>query len=976
MNGIGFFVFLVLFLFPTLSGGVPIYNLSVEIDIRSSGVRGTAEIIPDEDKEFVFKMEGLKVLWVTPKPGSYDKNDAIRMYGKKGEPIRIGYEGVFKDSLSSNIINENGVFLTGNWYPTPDVLCEYHLTARLPVGFEAVSEAEWIKKDYEEKWVTFGFDFPHPLEGMHLMASNRFIVTGETYKGVNISTYFFKEDNHLSKDYIEYTKRYIDTYEGLISKFPYKRFAVVENPFPTGYSFPTFTLLGQSVLRLPFIVETSLGHEVLHQWFGNYVYIDPDKGNWSEGLTTYLSDHLYEDMKGRGWQYRKNMLIDYHSYVSPDRDFPLRDFRERYNGSSSAIGYGKSAMVFHLLKNELGEKGFYDSLRYLVKQYGLRRASWGDVRAAFERYYKGDLGRFFEEWLGRKGLPHLEVKNPNLRIEGGKFHLTFDILQRGDPYRLSIPFSIYYSNNTKAERLIGVSKERESVSLYLDDEPLKVVMDEDYDVPRELTEREIPPVISRLLGVDRTIFVIPDGKRDKYEGLIDSFKGKGVEIKTPGETGYQDIRSSSLVLLDRENPMIKRLFGDIAIGDEGFSVITKRNPWNDERVIAVLHGESKEEVELGCNKMIHYGKYSNLAFKNGMNTHKGVAESERGMVIRLRKPTRVVYVPLVADLERVIEGTKDKRIIYIGERHDRFSHHMSQLNMIKGLYRLNKRLAIGMEAFQRPFQRHIDDYIKGRIDERRFLKDTEYFKRWGLDYNLYKPIIDFAKENGIPIVALNIDGKITSKVSKSGLDSLTEEERMSLPAEMDFSDEDYRERLREVFKEHPNSRQGNFDFFLQAQIVWDETMAESIDGFLKEHPDYQIVVLAGSEHVKYGSGIPKRAFRRNGYPYSIILNDEDPDKNIGDYVLYPEEIEGVTSPKLGVLLDEDGGKLKVSEFTEDSVGKKGGLEKGDIILSIDGHPVRSVEDIRIALFYKTKGGVARIKVLKGSGEKREVEIGF
>jgi hypothetical protein len=103
------------------------------------------------------------------------------------------------------------------------------------------------------------------------------------------------------------------TNETLIGGFPYKRFAIVENPLPTGYSMPTFTPLGQSIINLLFIVETSLDHEILHQWFWNYVYINFDKGNWAEGLTTYLADHLYEELKGSGWQYRKNTLIGYQS---------------------------------------------------------------------------------------------------------------------------------------------------------------------------------------------------------------------------------------------------------------------------------------------------------------------------------------------------------------------------------------------------------------------------------------------------------------------------------------------------------------------------------------------------------------------------------------------------------------------------------------------------------------------------------------
>src|SRR5208337_4444995 len=101
------------------------------------------------------------------------------------------------------------------------------------------------------------------------------------------------------------------------------RFSIVENSMPVGYSMPTYTVLGQAVVRLPFIPETSLGHEILHQWFGNSVYVDYAGGNWAEGLTSFLADHLYEEEKGRGKEYRKGLLIDFASYVNDKNDFPL-----------------------------------------------------------------------------------------------------------------------------------------------------------------------------------------------------------------------------------------------------------------------------------------------------------------------------------------------------------------------------------------------------------------------------------------------------------------------------------------------------------------------------------------------------------------------------------------------------------------------------------------------------------------------------
>jgi aminopeptidase N len=305
------------------------------------------------------------------------------------------YEGLFNGSphgeQTSNVIGDQGIVLTGTWYPRPDQMCSYHLAARLPHGYEAISEAEIIKKASKGNGTVFVFDFPHPLDGINLIASDRYKIAKDSFGGIEIFAYFFPEDADLVKTYLAHTKDYLKLYNTLISEFPYKRFSIVENLLPTGYSMPTYTVLGQQVVRLPFIPETSLGHEILHQWFGNLVYIDYGKGNWAEGLTTFLADLLYQDEKGQGTEYRKGALIDYQSYVNDKNEFPLKEFRQRTDHASEAIGYGKALMVFQMLKNLVGEERFYDSIRYLVVEKPFKKASWQDIKEAFEKYYHNDL---------------------------------------------------------------------------------------------------------------------------------------------------------------------------------------------------------------------------------------------------------------------------------------------------------------------------------------------------------------------------------------------------------------------------------------------------------------------------------------------------------------------------------------------------------------------------------------------------------
>jgi S1-C subfamily serine protease len=152
-------------------------------------------------------------------------------------------------------------------------------------------------------------------------------------------------------------------------------------------------------------------------------------------------------------------------------------------------------------------------------------------------------------------------------------------------------------------------------------------------------------------------------------------------------------------------------------------------------------------------------------------------------------------------------------------------------------------------------------------------------------------------------------------------------------------------------------------------------MSESIDEFLKAHPIDHMVVLAGNGHLAYGSGIPKRSARRNGYDHAIILNDVDLEKDIADYVLFPKTIPGLTSPKLMVLLKEKGGKVEIAGFPSGSNSEKAGMKVGDRILSINQTPVREIDDVKIDLLFKKKGEKVKVRIMrKGFLGSQEIDF--
>jgi predicted metalloprotease with PDZ domain len=224
------------------------------------------------------------------------------------------------------------------------------------------------------------------------------------------------------------------------------------------------------------------------------------------------------------------------------------------------------------------------------------------------------------------------------------------------------------------------------------------------------------------------------------------------------------------------------------------------------------------------------------------------------------------------------------------------------------------------------------------------------------------------------VIALNIRKELVSKVSKEGLQALTADELKEIPEYFDLSDRAYQERLRAIFEKHARPTERNFDFFFQAQVLWDEAMAHNLDEFIRKNPEDKVIVLAGVGHMMYDAGIPKRLFKLNKKDYAVILNAGDPEKDIADFLLFPPPISSPESPKLGVVLKEEDKKIIISQFAPDSIAQKSGLEAGDIVLSLDDTPIESVDDLRIQLFSKKKGDevtlrISRKRFLLGPGEK-------
>ncbi len=340
----------------------------------------------------------------------------------------------------------------------------------------------------------------------------------------------------------------------------------------------------------------------------------------------------------------------------------------------------------------------------------------------------------------------------------------------------------------------------------------------------------------------------------------------------------------------------------------------------------------------------------------------------------------VVKLDQTSPLAQTMQQIDDARIILVGETHTRWDHHLVQLEILKLLYQKSAKLAIGVEWFQQPFQKYLDAYIAGEMSEQEMLHLTGYFERWRFDYRLYRPIIQYAREHKIPIIALNASRELSIALSQSGFDDLSAELKDQLPESYDWSDKAYEKRLRSVFDLHPDYS-GKFEDFLRGQLTWDESMAESAVHYMDKNPDTRLLIFAGSGHIAYGSGIPNRIKRRIDVKQFSILVSEDflpVSEEIADFLVLSAEQSLEPGGLIGAFLETEGKLVVIEGFSHNSAAKDAGLVKGTVIISVDNETVESFTDFKLAIMGKKPGDKVELHYLEnaegGSKDRKSINL--
>ncbi|MGB5987747.1 MAG: M1 family aminopeptidase [Desulfobacterales bacterium] len=657
---------------PSWAAGGLEHTLSIRLDPENQRLSGEDLIRWEPETREALRLRlapqaVIQGVTVAGRPAAYRFNAGrltLTRLPREGAPLEIiiAYEAVFDDPFPEStantdnpgygvtgIVSPQGTFLLAGsgWYPQGDrPPSRIDLAVDAPPGVVAVTAGRFLGHETVDGRTLSKWAVAQPSEALSLSAG-RYQVTQRSLGEIQLATFFLPETQPLAERYLTATARYIELYSDLFGPYPFEKFAVVENFFPTGYGFPSYTLMGGSVLRLPFIVDVSLGHEIAHCWWGNGVQVDYSAGNWSEGLTTYVADYLFKEQHSTqaAQEYRRQWLRNYAALVDPASDFPLNQFMGRVNRPTKVVGYDKSAMVFHMLRRLAGDEIFWGALSDIYSKKLFSPASWQDFRRAFEARAGDDLkvalGAFFNQWVARPGAPQLSLESVARTPHSGGWQVSGRVRQTPPVYSLPLALRIETQSGAVEQGLV-LAAEATAFSFIVDDKPLRVLLDPEVEIFRRLSPQEVPATVNAIKGAPEATLVLARNSGDTGrqtaqmliralglhrarivdEADLEGAVGPGsarIFIGRPEDEALVPALPRPVRLTPRAISVADQTYG--APTDTLFAVVAdSRQPGAVTALLTPLHPDL---APLVARKVTHYGKYSYLVFQEGQNREKG-----------------------------------------------------------------------------------------------------------------------------------------------------------------------------------------------------------------------------------------------------------------------------------------------------------------------------------------------------------------
>lgn len=287
-----------------------------------------------------------------------------------------------------------------------------------------------------------------------------------------------------------------------------------------------------------------------------------------------------------------------------------------------------------------------------------------------------------------------------------------------------------------------------------------------------------------------------------------------------------------------------------------------------------------------------------------------------------------------ASLADIVKAARGKKFVFLGENHATLDHQRMEAAVIEALVKDGRKVAVGLEMYQRPKQEWLDQWSRGLLQSTDFQAKSDWAGQWGYPYYYYSPVFEAVKKNKLPLVGLNVPRDWVRAVGRGGFAALPDDAKSQLPEDLGVNNPEHRQIFEALIGGHPGSSEAMNNMY-SAQVLWDEGMGDTALKFVSSQapdPKQVFVVIAGSGHVLYKQGINFRIASRSGMEgvTLVMLQSDEPEtvsKGIGDFAYMSEadrEVEGSIPVGRAKMSVEVAPETKIDAFTYKPDNYKGG----------------------------------------------------
>ncbi len=536
-------------------------------------------------------------------------------------------------------IGSEGSYLVRGFYLPSAAPCRFAIEITVPLPHRAVSQGRRVEEREEEGVYRVRYEAAGTQDALVVVAGP-WEVDEETIGDAVCRTYLYPQDRSHKALLLATLREELPRFTAIFGPLPEGRFDVVENFFATGYGFPEFTLLGDSVIRYV-CAKTAregkrvlpagyLDHELVHCWLGNRLLVDYSRGNWCEALTTYFANYGAAEREDGGAAYRARVSSSYSLRVDGANDYPLREFRSKSHAFENDLGYGKGSMLFHMLAREIGREALEGAVRHALLTRGGRALGWDDLVAALGEGCGRDLAPFFEPWLARTGAPVLEAGS--LRVQGNRITGTLLQAQAGPPYPLPIPLRITTSAGTEEHVVFSNSKET-AFTLEAKAAPTLLEIDPEHHIFRRVPRERCAPCLQAVVTAPRRV-----GFGD--EALLASLEIERIEPALPADAAVlavglpAAVRDALVAGATRQMPDLRFAEGSFRIGDAlydrpGDALLVSFARVESPGLPVTLFCGNGPEAYARSRTLPYYATEGWVVFRDGAPVARGVFPADR-----------------------------------------------------------------------------------------------------------------------------------------------------------------------------------------------------------------------------------------------------------------------------------------------------------------------------------------------------------